>query len=135
MKFLRHRKDLGINGAAARWYDKNSRNHRLEEMKLYAKEAASHLHDGDAVLELAPGPGYLSVELSKLGRYKIFGLDISQDFVEIARRNAREAEADVDFRQGNVSDIPFPDNSFDFIICTAAFKNFREPRKALDEMC
>jgi ubiquinone/menaquinone biosynthesis C-methylase UbiE len=30
--------------------------------------------------------------------------------------------------------IPFPDNIFDFIICTAALKNFKEPFKALSEM-
>jgi ubiquinone/menaquinone biosynthesis C-methylase UbiE len=35
----------------------------------------------------------------------------------------------------NVADIHFPDNSFDFIICTAAFKNFKEPLRALNQMC
>jgi ubiquinone/menaquinone biosynthesis C-methylase UbiE len=30
--------------------------------------------------------------------------------------------------------MPFPDESFDFIYCSAAFKNFSEPVKALDEM-
>jgi ubiquinone/menaquinone biosynthesis C-methylase UbiE len=66
---------------------------------------------------------------------KIIGLDISKDFVEIARRNAKEAGViEVEFRQGNVADIPFPDNKFDFIICTAAFKNFKEPSKALSQM-
>ena len=30
--------------------------------------------------------------------------------------------------------MPFPDNVFDFIICTAAFKNFKEPLKALNQM-
>lgn len=134
MKFLRRFGDLGINGLAARWYDKNSRNHRLDEMRQYAKKAAEHLHDGDSVLEIAPGPGYLSIELSKLENYEITGMDISGDFVEIARKNAREADAHVEFRQGNVSDMPFQDNTFDFIICTAAFKNFKQPLKALNEM-
>lgn len=30
--------------------------------------------------------------------------------------------------------MPFADESFDFIYCAAAFKNFSEPVKALDEM-
>ena len=30
--------------------------------------------------------------------------------------------------------MPFPDNKFDFIFCSAAFKNFKDPSKALDEM-
>jgi len=138
MKQQRRFKDLGIEGATARWYDNNSRKSRLTEMKEYAKEASKYLHDGCCVLEVAPGPGYLAIELAKLGICsKIIGLDISKDFVEIAQRNAKEAGVIevVEFQHGNVADIHFPDNSFDFIICIAAFKNFKEPLKALNQMC
>jgi len=31
-------------------------------------------------------------------------------------------------------DMPFADNSFDFVLCRAAFKNFTEPLRALTEM-
>jgi ubiquinone/menaquinone biosynthesis C-methylase UbiE len=134
MKRQRRFKDIGIEGMAARWYDGNTRKHRLVEMKRYAEEVAKHIQDGSSVLEVAPGPGYLAIELAKLGTFRIIGLDISKDFVEIARRNAKEAGVEVEFRQGNVSDIPFPDNTFDFIICTAAFKNFKEPLRALNQM-
>jgi ubiquinone/menaquinone biosynthesis C-methylase UbiE len=134
MRQQRRLKDLGIEGMAARWYDRSTRRHRMEEMKSYARESAKYVHDGGSVLEIATGPGYLAIELAKLGNYRIVGLDISRDFVNIASRNAREAGVNVDFRQGNVADIPFPDNSFDFIVCTAAFKNFKEPLVALNEM-
>jgi ubiquinone/menaquinone biosynthesis C-methylase UbiE len=134
MKQQRHSKDIAIEGIAARWYDNNTRKHRLAEMKSYAKEVANQIQDGCSVLEVAPGPGYLAIELAKLGKFKIIGLDISKDFVEIARRNAKEAGVGIEFWQGSVADIPFPDNMFDFIICTAAFKNFKEPFKALSEM-
>ena len=137
MKQQRRFKDLGIKGMTARWYDDNTKKSRLDEMKEYAKEASKYLHNGCSVLEVAPGPGYLAIELAKLGRCtKIIGLDISQDFVEIAKRNADKAGVveEVEFRLGNVSDMPFPDNEFDFIICTAAFKNFKEPLKALNQM-
>ncbi|MGO9388158.1 MAG: class I SAM-dependent methyltransferase, partial [Methanobacterium sp.] len=85
-------------------------------------------------LEVAPGPGYLSIELAKLGEYKVTGLDISKTFVEIAQTNALEAGANVEFREGDASNMPFDNESFDFIICTAAFKNFTKPIKALNEM-
>ena len=134
MKFLRRFQDLGIKGGMARWYDTNTRQHRMGEMKNYAKEATAHIPEGGSVLEVAPGPGYLAIELAKLGTYHISGLDISQDFVEIARRNAQDAGVEVAFQQGNASAMPFPDHTFDFIICTAAFKNFKEPLKALGEM-
>jgi ubiquinone/menaquinone biosynthesis C-methylase UbiE len=134
MKRQRRFSDIGIEGTSARWYDNNTRKHRLSEMKGYAKEVAKYIQDGCSVLEVAPGPGYLAIELAKLGKYRIIGLDISQDFVEIARRNAKEASVEVEFRRGSADDIPFPDNTFNFIICTAAFKNFKEPVKALIEM-
>ena len=86
------------------------------------------------LLTLAPGPGYLAIELAKLGSYKIFGLDISKDFVDIARTNAERTGVEIDFRQGNAAEMPFSDFMFDFIICTAAFKNFKEPLKAVNEM-
>jgi ubiquinone/menaquinone biosynthesis C-methylase UbiE len=134
MKQQRRSKDIGIEGITARWYDNNTRKHRLAEMKAYAEEVAKHIQDGCSVLEIAPGPGYLAIELAKLGKFKIIGLDISKDFVHIARRNAKEVGVEVEFRQGSVADIPFPDNTFNFIICTAAFKNFKEPFKALSQM-
>ena len=55
-------------------------------------------------------------------------------FVEIARRNAQEAGLAVDFRQGDASHTPFADETFDFLLCRAAFKNFSEPLRAIQEM-
>jgi ubiquinone/menaquinone biosynthesis C-methylase UbiE len=54
--------------------------------------------------------------------------------VQIAAGNARNAGVDVDFRHGDASAMPFAANSFDLIVCQAAFKNFVDPRAALDEM-
>jgi ubiquinone/menaquinone biosynthesis C-methylase UbiE len=134
MKFFKRFKDLGIEGAQANYYDKLTREHRISEMKAQASEVAKHIKDGDSVLEIAPGAGYLSIELSKLGKYKITGMDISKDLVEICKRNATEAGVQINFQQGNVSNMPFQSNEFNFIICVLAFKNFKEPLKALEEM-
>src|SRR5262249_9867863 len=95
---------------------------------------AAQLAAGARVLEVAPGPGYLAIELAKLGDFHIVGLDISQSFVEIARQNATDAGVAVTFQQGNASSMPFAADSFDFIICKAAFKNFAEPVESMNEM-
>lgn len=86
------------------------------------------------MLEVAPGPGYFAIELAKLSNYLVWGLDISRTFVDIARDNAREAGVIVDFRQGNAASMPFKDQSFDYVVCRAAFKNFAQPLRALQEM-
>jgi ubiquinone/menaquinone biosynthesis C-methylase UbiE len=72
--------------------------------------------------------------MAKGGKFRVTGLDISKTFVELARKNAVGAGIKVDFREGNASAIPFADNSFDLLVCRAAFKNFSEPVKALKEM-
>ena len=68
-----------------------------------------HISPEASVLEIAPGPGYFSIELAKLGNFQITGLDISKTFVEIAQANAAKAGVRVDFRQGNASNMPFAD--------------------------
>jgi len=118
----------------AKWYATNT-GKTLDEFAKLAERIANQLPRGSKVLEVAPGPGYFCIELAKLGPYSITGLDISHTFVEIASRKASEASIRVDFRQGNASAMPFADNTFDFLLCRAAFKNFGQPVRALQEMC
>ncbi len=106
----------------------------MDDFRREARTVADHLRAGSNVLEVAPGPGFFAIELAKLGDFKITGLDISRTFVEIARENARSAGVAVDFRLGNASAMAFDDETFDFLYCSAAFKNFSEPLQALDEM-
>ena len=75
----------------------------LKRHQLMAKQLVKKIPANGKVLEIAPGPGYFCIELAKLGKYQITGLDISKTFVEIARKNALEAGVKVDFRQGNAS--------------------------------
>ncbi|MBK5459033.1 MULTISPECIES: class I SAM-dependent methyltransferase [Peribacillus] len=133
MKNMRKNKDVGIYGLTAKWYDKNSRKSRMAEMQRYALEVASHVSKNANILEVAPGPGYLSIELAKEG-FNVTGVEISPDFVEIEKNNAKEANVSVNFKEGNASNLPCEDNFFDYIVCSAAFKNFKDPVKALCEM-
>jgi len=126
-------KGLPMEGMIASWYAKTTLKD-LKRHKLMAKQMLEKIPANGKVLEIAPGPGYFSIELAKLGSYQITGLDISKTFVEIARRNAAEAGLKIDFREGNASAMPFPENMFDFTFCQAAFKNFSEPVKAIAEM-
>ena len=126
-------KGLGMNGFIANWYAKNTQKN-IEAYRQYAQLVAGKVSEGETILEVAPGPGYLSIELAKMGSYHITGLDISPTFVEIAQAKAKEAGVDVDFRQGNASHMLLAGDLFDFIVCSAAFKNFSEPVQAMDEM-
>jgi ubiquinone/menaquinone biosynthesis C-methylase UbiE len=122
-----------MEGFIARWYARTTGQHK-ESYRKSAEVVAGQLADGASVLEVAPGPGYLAIELARLGNYRVVGLDISRSFVELGRRNAHDAGVAVTFEQGNASSMPFGPDSFDFIVCRAAFKNFSESIQALNEM-
>jgi ubiquinone/menaquinone biosynthesis C-methylase UbiE len=126
-------KGLPMEGMIASWYAKITFKD-LKRHQLMAKQLSKKIPADGNVLEIAPGPGYFCIELAKLGNYQISGLDISRSFVEIANKNAKEANLKIDFREGNASAMPFEDHSFDFAFCQAAFKNFTEPVKAIAEM-
>src|SRR5262245_17704272 len=126
-------KGLPMEGMVATWYAKNAAKLNAD-FKACARKIADELAGGAKVLEVAPGPGYLAIELAKLGSYRITGLDISRSFVRIASENAARAGVDVEFRLGDAASLPFPDQTFDFVVCRAAFKNFSDPVAALREM-
>lgn len=126
-------KGIGMDGMIAKWYAANTRK-SIEDYKALARRVAEELSPESRVLEIAPGPGYFAIELAKLGAYRITGIDISKTFVEIARRNAAEAGVEVDFQPGDAANMPFENETFDFLLCRAAFKNFAEPLRALNEM-
>ena len=124
-----------MEGGIARWYARMRRSgHQLDEYRKQAARLTDGLPDGADILEVAPGPGYHAIELARLGRFHVTGLDISHTFVGIASENAGQAGVSVDFRQGDAANLPFEDGSFDLIVSQAAFKNFTRPVAALDEM-
>ena len=126
-------KGMGMEGRVAKWYAVNT-GKSLNEFRTLARQVAGNLPPGSRVLEVAPGPGYFAIELAKLGNYQVQGLDISKTFVEIATRNAKDAGVDAAFQHGDAANMPFQNETFDFLLCRAAFKNFSQPVRALQEM-
>lgn len=124
-----------MEGAIARWYAGiRGSDQQIEVCREQAAQLTSGLRAGSRVLEVAPGPGYLAIEVARLARFEVTGLDISHTFVEIASENAGKAGVTAEFRQGDAADMPFEEGSFDLVICQAAFKNFARPNSAISEM-
>jgi ubiquinone/menaquinone biosynthesis C-methylase UbiE len=125
-------KGMGMEGGVARWYDSTTRRDMPEFVRLAARIAAQ-APPSAAVLEIAPGPGFLSIELAKRG-LAVCAVDISRSFVDIARRNGAAAGVTARFEMGDAAALPVPDSSVDFVVCRAAFKNFSRPVAAMAEM-
>jgi arsenite methyltransferase len=81
--------------------------------------AVAELREGEVVLDLGAGGG-IDVLLSakRVGRTgKAFGLDMTDDMLELARRNVADAGvSNVEFLKGFIEEIPLPDASVDVVI-------------------
>jgi ubiquinone/menaquinone biosynthesis C-methylase UbiE len=124
-----------MEGLVARWYARvRGTGTQVDAYRKQAAELTKGLPEDARVLEVAFGPGYLAIEMARLGRVRVSGLDISRTFVQIASENARRAGVSVDVHQGDAAVMPFEAETFDLIVCQAAFKNFVHPGSALSEM-
>jgi arsenite methyltransferase len=81
--------------------------------------AIADLHEGETVLDLGSGGG-LDVILSaqRVGPAgTVFGLDMTEEMLALARRNAAERGAtNVHFLKGHIEDVPLPAESVDVVI-------------------
>jgi SAM-dependent methyltransferase len=81
--------------------------------------ALAALEPGQVVLDLGSGGG-IDVLLSakRVGPHgKVYGLDMTDEMLALARENQRRADiTNVEFLKGTVEAIPLPDNSIDVII-------------------
>jgi arsenite methyltransferase len=81
--------------------------------------AVAELHEGETVLDLGSGGG-IDVLLSakRVGPTgKAYGLDMTEEMLALARRNAAEAGAgNVEFLKGHIEAIPLPAETIDVVI-------------------
>ena len=81
--------------------------------------AVADLREGETVLDLGSGGG-IDVLLSarRVGPTgKAYGLDMTDEMLDLARRNATEAGvSNVEFLKGQIEAIPLPDHSVDVVI-------------------
>ncbi len=98
--------------------------------------ALAELSEGEVVLDLGSGGG-IDVLLSakRVGPSgKAYGLDMTDQMLELARRNAVEAGArNVEFLKGDIESIPLPDSSVDVIISNCVINLSADKRRVLRE--
>jgi len=81
--------------------------------------AIAEINPGEVVLDLGSGGGIdCFLAAKKVGpEGRVIGLDMTPDMIKLARRNARKmGVTNVEFRFGEMEDIPLPDQSVDVII-------------------
>ena len=98
--------------------------------------ALAELREGETVLDLGSGGG-IDVLLSarRVGPTgKAYGLDMTDEMLNLARENARKAGAEnVEFLKGEIENIPLPDNSVDVIISNCVINLSADKHRVLEE--
>lgn len=94
-----------------------TRPHKAELMKQVV------LRDGDSVLDVACGNGFLLGELYKRASVHAFGMDLSENMIAAARKRY----PDCTFAVGACVPLPFETESMDVVTVSCAFHHFEDP--------
>lgn len=85
------------------------------------------------VLDVGSGRGNFLVECASRGM-DIVGLELNPEYIQIARQKASQANIKINVQQGLAENLPFPDNTFDFINCAEVLEHVLNPEKVLAEI-
>jgi arsenite methyltransferase len=98
--------------------------------------AVANLREGEIVLDLGSGAGAdVLISAKRVGSSgRAIGLDMTDEMIELARRNATEAGAEnVEFLKGHIEEIPLPDASVDVVISNCVINLSGDKQKVLRE--
>lgn len=89
---------------------------------------------GKNVLDMGCGSGRFTIALAKLGAGHVTGVDLGDDGLEIARElSASDELRNVTFEKHSVLDLPYEDESFDFVFCKGVLHHTGNLNRGLDE--
>lgn len=119
-------------------FDFWARFHQIFSIPFYFlnKEIAQIVNPtmGTSVLDIGCGWGLLLMELHNLGRgLKLYGIDISPKMVQIAKLKLKKTD-DAEVLEGYADDLPYKDNSFQYVTCILSFHHHPDSLRSLKEM-
>lgn len=111
------------------------REHVLRERTV----ALAQVKPGDAVLEVGCGTGSLTLAAKRKAgpSGKVYGIDVIPGMIEVSQQKAAQANEDITFQLGSISDIPFPQSQFDVVMCSFMIFHMSDEtrRKGIAEVC
>jgi SAM-dependent methyltransferase len=98
--------------------------------------AVADLHEGETVLDLGSGAGAdVLISARRVGSTgKAIGLDMTDEMLELARANAKEAGVEnVEFVKGYIEEIPLAPDSVDVVISNCVINLAADKRRVIAE--
>jgi ubiquinone/menaquinone biosynthesis C-methylase UbiE len=90
-------------------------------------------------LDIGTGPGQIVIKLARrLTQWKFVGVDRSPGMIAQAQTNLASAGSELagraEFQVADGNRLPFPDSSFDLVLCNSVLHHLAEPEKLLSEI-
>jgi len=98
--------------------------------KLVKNKVVKDIKFNGMVLDLCTGTGDIAGLISKNYKCNVKGLDFSVEMLNISKRRY----PDIEFIEGDCTNLPFENNSFDFVTISFGLRNIENYDKALDEI-
>jgi arsenite methyltransferase len=136
----------GTTGQSSQWgdvlYDAESREGATEgavaaSLGCGVPTAVADLHEGETVLDLGSGAGAdVLISARRVGATgRVIGLDMTDEMLEFARRNAAESGAEnAEFLKGYIEEIPLPNNSVDVVISNCVVNLSADKHRVIREV-
>jgi ubiquinone/menaquinone biosynthesis C-methylase UbiE len=89
------------------------------------------------LLDAGCGTGMTALRIAaRYPGYTVHGIDISPNMIAVARRDADKQGLAVEFRVGSITDLPYPDDSFDVVTTNIMYHHLdlAEKRQAVAEI-
>lgn len=99
--------------------------------------ALASLEEGETVLDLGSGAGFdCFLAAQKVGKNgKVIGVDMTPEMLERARENAGKGNyANVEFRLGEIENLPIADNSVDVVISNCVINLSPDKKRVFNEV-
>ena len=124
-----------LQGSAPQRYEQNNVP-RILRPQAEAMLAQISLHEGDRVLDVACGTGIVTrVAVERHPNLaSIVGLDFNAGMLEIAKANTPKTDIPIEWQQGDMCALAFPDDCFDIILCQQGLQFAPDKLAALRHM-
>jgi 2-polyprenyl-3-methyl-5-hydroxy-6-metoxy-1,4-benzoquinol methylase len=120
-----------IAGTPGRFVPESMQGQLVEAEHLTRYAWASQLAEGRRVLDAGCGLAYGAAMLSRAGARETTAIDVAEEIIEVARGQVPEG---VRCEVADVRELPFPDASFDLVVCFEVIEHIDGQDRAFDEL-
>jgi ubiquinone/menaquinone biosynthesis C-methylase UbiE len=103
-------------------------------LKIRLERNGITLNSFSRALDAGCGSGRYSMALRELGVSRVLGLDASHDSVAFAQKINRFPSSEVEFIQGSVLELPYPDDSIDLVFSNGVLHHTTDPSLGISEI-